>query len=151
VLFAWSKRSKPTLPLATLANKLLPDNKPLQEIPVTTPVRNKTWRKVVETLRPRERKKRRAREFDEIMRSSINDPVGDIATTNWAAVLSEVVARDQAHWRKDEIMSSQDALDFTGLQEEIDDDEITALPPLPAQPQKKKEKKMPKEAESTML
>jgi hypothetical protein len=49
-----------------------------------------------------------------------------------------------------EVMSPQDALDVTGPSDEGEDDEIIALPPMPAQPQLMKGKKV-KKAKSMML
>lgn len=55
----------------------------------TKSMRGTAWRKVVETLRPAERKKRRAKEFDAMMRREIDNPIGGYEETNWRTVFND--------------------------------------------------------------
>lgn len=52
-------------------------------------IRGIAWRKVVETLRPGERKRRRAKEFDTIMRREIEYPICGSEEADWRTVMSD--------------------------------------------------------------
>lgn len=53
------------------------------------PMRKKAWIKVTEALRPAEKRKRRAREFDTIMRREIGNPIRDVEIAERHAAESE--------------------------------------------------------------
>ncbi|KAF2822327.1 hypothetical protein CC86DRAFT_77506 [Ophiobolus disseminans] len=67
---------------AILVEKPSPKNSTLPNAPVAATLSKKAWRKVVETLRPGERKRRRAKELDEMMRREINNPIGDMEASS---------------------------------------------------------------------
>lgn len=86
----------------------------------------KAWTKLVGTIRPSERKKRRAKEFDAIMRREIEQPVGDnTEPQRWRTEVAEVVELAREGFD----MSLQDALDL--LEPPDEEEDITALPPIP--------------------
>jgi len=89
--------------VATLVEKPLPKDKPLPHVPTAETVRKKAWRKMVETLRPEERRKRIAKEFDAMMRREIDNPIGDTELADWCTVRSEGEAQDYDAKRRAEI------------------------------------------------
>jgi hypothetical protein len=117
------------LPTGMLGETPLPDNEPpLNDLAkVTMSVR--AWRKVVETIHPSDRKKRIAREVDTMMREEINNPIGEIRAIIWSTAVFEARVRDRDECIESNMMTSPGVLDNA---EEGSDDDITALPSIPA-------------------
>jgi hypothetical protein len=103
-----------TCTVAVLVEKSSPDDTPRsiaglpRSVSAPTPtIRTKAWRKLVETLRPNERKKRRAKEFDAMMRHEFDNPIGETAEEDWRTVRSEGERSDYAAMmRGDDIRES---------------------------------------------
>lgn len=95
----------------------------------------RAWRKFYEKLRPSEAKKRRAREFDAIMKREIFNPIDynpDEAAWRREMAAAEREEKEKAAWSREispldgdekEEFSLQDALDYVQPQEEEDDKE----------------------------
>jgi hypothetical protein len=128
----------------------------------------KAWRSTIETLRPGEKKKRRAREFDIVMRREMENPVGLTRDVSWATMLGGtqgmncVTVTDfisEAGWSESEDEGNL-VVGLGNIKEEEEDkvkagDKITALPPMPAhllgRTPTRKEKKLVKKAKNTLL
>ena len=97
----------------------------------------RAWRKIYEKLRPSQAKKRRAREFDAIMKREIFNPIGyntEEAVWRREMAAAEEEEKEKAAWSRKispldgdekEEFSLQDALDYVQPVEEEDDKEET--------------------------
>jgi hypothetical protein len=95
----------------------------------------RAWRKIYEKLRPSQAKKRRAREFDAIMKREIFNPIGynsEEAAWRREMAAAEEEEKEKAAWSREispldgdekEGFSLQDALDYVQPKEEEDDKE----------------------------
>jgi hypothetical protein len=53
---------------------------------------------MVETIRPGKKKKRRAREFDKMMRDGMNNPIGETVRSDQTTVIEEADTREEKCW-----------------------------------------------------
>ncbi|KAH4823129.1 hypothetical protein HBH61_009930 [Parastagonospora nodorum] len=95
----------------------------------------RAWRKVYEKLRPSLAKKRRAHEFNAVMKREITNPIGyDPEEAAWRREMAAIEGEEKetAAWRRElaaldreerEEFSLQDALDYLQPREEDDDKE----------------------------
>jgi hypothetical protein len=118
----------------------------------------KAWRKVKETFRPDERKKRRARDFDQMMQINSTDPIMPAGAVSWkTTVTGGVCEHGMTSMVPLDRLEGQDAEPpsrLSGIEEE--EDGITALPPMPAHllgqaPTKKEKRKLVKKTKSMVL
>ncbi|KAH7066038.1 hypothetical protein BKA63DRAFT_495915 [Paraphoma chrysanthemicola] len=142
----------------SLTEKPLPNEKPLPSSPLETTKAKKAWRKVKETFRPDERQKRRAKEFDEMMRRNTEELV---AADDAVSLKTMVAGRVQEHGMMSMAslgrIEGQDAEPPSRLQGIKEEEEgITALPPMPAHllgqtPMKKEKRRLVKKTKSMTL
>jgi hypothetical protein len=149
---------EPTTVSETLAEKPLPNEKPLPGSPMDATKAKKAWRKVKETFRPDERKQRRARDFDEVMQRNTTDLIMPGDAVSWKTMVTgggfehgttSMISLDR--------LEGQDATPPSRLASiEEEEDGITALPPMPAHllgqaPTKKEKRKLVKKTTSMVL
>ncbi|KAF2032761.1 hypothetical protein EK21DRAFT_86778 [Setomelanomma holmii] len=142
----------------TLAEKPLPNENLLPESPDDITKAEKAWRKVKETFRPKERKKHRAKEFDELMRSGSANVVVKDDNVSWRTMFTGAAAAQGMTSRMFlDRYEGQDAVHSPRLQGiEEEEDEITALPSMPPHllsqvPIQKERRRIVKKARSTMF